>query len=977
MKLKADAQPTTAGLEVTPMGARIIVRWNASVHDQLNYADEDLWLLVRDANTQEGLAEARVNGLVVKDVPTVPDCDIETMLLVRERPQVSVSTSLLSSPRVVMVPENPQRHHITWSEIDWAAINRELGVIHGVSLSEDCEVVLDVHRWPSHEPEHDRQYPGMKDYALVIGPIKELNLSVVRKADQKPLKTLFSVTVKPQTTRDVLGHVRLHVPPLGPHFTIDREVTEETLVLARAHWKLDPSVKLGKDDELLLQLWDLTLDGEFDPRARRVVTETNNWFFRGLRDGHRYEGRLLRGTAGQSNHTVVAVTPVLDLPARPAEISLLPIDPWHAYCYWHLNPDEIMRRLGGEGHRVETYVRVFTEFDGHLHHHMELDFGFHMAHTFDWFMSLWPDKTYRVQVIAVIDGWRVEELTALSNPTQTGREHPGGAPVVYREVTQPRVHPTVRDLGSIRGTAERSMGQLIYHLHAHMPFLPGRINYGTSGFWRPGGYPEEWYHEAVRSTYIPLIECFDRLINEGVDFKMSMDLSPTVTAMMRSPVLQDEFITYIDKLAMLARAEVERTRRDEPWFLAAAQMHLSDFLRCKDVFLGYQKDLTRAFRKFQDMGVLEISTCAATHGFLPIWNQDPAAVRGQIHTAVLDYEDIFGRRPQGIWLPECAYTPGLEQYLQAEGLRYFFSETETVNRADAHAEWTWHAPIYVRGSDVAVFPRDYETGRIVWSADEGYPGDPDYLEFHIRGGPFKYNRITDRKTGRWKQPYNPDWARSKAAQHAQHFMENRNFRFEYLKGQWWKKPLSVACYDAELFGHHWYEGPLFLYYLLKKLYYDQDQTELVTPSQYLANNPTNQEMIPNTSSWGEEGTFKKWMGGNVVWIYRQGHEADGEMTRISKALRDGHGRQPVALRLARQAARELLLSQNSDVPFVISNGHFVDRMRQMTIDNLDNFWKLAGQFWRAADGQEVDDVLLRSLEYDHNIFPSIDPTAWA
>jgi predicted glycosyl hydrolase (DUF1957 family) len=209
-------------------------------------------------------------------------------------------------------------------------------------------------------------------------------------------------------------------------------------------------------------------------------------------------------------------------------------------------------------------------------------------------------------------------------------------------------------------------------------------------------------------------------------------------------------------------------------------------------------------------------------------------------------------------------------------------------------------------------------------------------------------------------------------------MENRNFRFEYLKGQWWKKPLSVACYDAELFGHHWHEGPTFLYFLLKKLYYDQNQTELVTPSHYLAGHAKNQEVFPNTSSWGEEGTFKKWMGGNVVWIYRQGHEADREMTRISRTLRTGQGaHHPVAVRLARQAGRELLLAQNSDVPFVISNGHFVDAMRQMTIDNLEHFWRLAGMFWRAADGQNVDEVYLASLEYDHPIFPKLDPTDWA
>ncbi|HEY4000035.1 MAG TPA: hypothetical protein VGO93_14265, partial [Candidatus Xenobia bacterium] len=783
------------------------------VHSRLNYADEDLWLVVRDAASQDVVAEAQVNGLDVKDIAVTAGREVETLLLVRERPQVSLSTSLETVPRVVMIAENPERHHVTWSEIDWASIGRELTIIHHASLSDEGEVVLEVQRWPgqSHEPETERLYPGLMDYALVVGPIKQLDLSVVRKADQQRLKTLFSLSVKPQQTRDVIAHMRFRMPPKAAFFTLEREVTEESAVLTRARWRLDSPV--GDGAELLLQLWDLTTETEFEGREPRVVTHADNWFFRNLPDGHQFEARLLRATKGRHHH-VVAVSPRLDIPARPREIVLLPIDPWHTYCWWTLDADAVVASLVPgetiEPHRIRTYVRVFSEFDGRLHHHMEMDFSFHMAFTNNWFMTVVPDKTYAVQVIAVVDGWRVIEVTPLSNRAQTGREHPGNAPVSYRTVEPERTHPTLRELGSIRGTSQHSIGWLIFHLHAHMPFLPGRINYGTTGFWRPGGYPEEWYHEAVRSTYIPLIETFDRLMGEGVDFKMSMDISPTVTAMMRSPVHQDEFLHYIEKLIMLARAEVERTRREEPWYQAAAAMHLADFRRCKDVFLSYNKDLTQAFRRFQDGGVLEISTCAATHGFLPLWTEDPGAIRAQIRTAVQDYESIFGRHPAGIWIPECAYTPGVEQVLQSEGLRYFFSETETINRADAHAEWQWHAPVYVRGSDMTVFARDYETGRIVWSADEGYPGDPDYLEFHIRGGPFKYNRITDRKTGRWKQPYNPEWARAKAAQHAQHFLDNRNFRFSWLHDHWWKKPLSVACYDAELFGHHWYEGPMFL-----------------------------------------------------------------------------------------------------------------------------------------------------------------------
>ncbi|MHB2017597.1 MAG: hypothetical protein ACYCW6_11675, partial [Candidatus Xenobia bacterium] len=225
-----------ADLTYEALGASVIFRWPPEVHQKLNYADQDLWLVVREAESHAAIAEDKVSNLALKDVQVGYDRDVEAMLLEKDRPRVTVSTSMNTVPRVVIVAENPQRHHVSWGDLDWASVHREVGRVHQISMERDCEVVLDVTRWPGDLPQHERMYPGMKDYALVVGPIQRLDLAVVRRVDQAPLKTLFSLSMEAQAVQDVLAHVRFRTAPKPHQLVLAREVREENVVEVRARW---------------------------------------------------------------------------------------------------------------------------------------------------------------------------------------------------------------------------------------------------------------------------------------------------------------------------------------------------------------------------------------------------------------------------------------------------------------------------------------------------------------------------------------------------------------------------------------------------------------------------------------------------------------------------------------------------------------------------------------------------------------------
>src|SRR5262249_26202197 len=227
---------------------------------------------------------------------------------------------------------------------------------------------------------------------------------------------------------------------------------------------------------------------------------------------------------------------------------------------------------------------------------------------------------------------------------------------------------------------------------------------------------EDWLYEAITETYIPLLDVFEGLERDGVDWRMTMSVTPTLAAMLSDPLLQYRYVRHLDNLIALAGKEVARTRW-QPEFHHLALMYHHRFQHCRDVFVTkYGNNLLHGFRHFFDAGKLEIITCAATHGFLPLMTVNRNAMRAQIEIGAREFHRQFGRRPRGIWLPECGYVPGVEELLQESGIRYFFTDTHGVLFAEPRPRFGVYAPILSPRGQVAALARDTESSKQVWSA---------------------------------------------------------------------------------------------------------------------------------------------------------------------------------------------------------------------------------------------------------------------
>lgn len=518
-----------------------------------------------------------------------------------------------------------------------------------------------------------------------------------------------------------------------------------------------------------------------------------------------------------------------------------------------------------------------------------------------------------------------------------------------------------------------SKGYLALALHAHLPYVrhPERENV----------LEERWLCEAITDTYIPLLKVFKKLIQDGADFHLTMSITPTLLSMLSDELLQKRYLQHLDSLIKLAESEVERTKK-QPEFNHLAEGYWHRFNDTKMFYLSQQCDLIHVFRELQDSGHLEIITSAATHAFLPFVLSEEA-VRAQVKTAIKLHEKHFQRRPQGIWLPECGYRPGLDWLLKECGLKYFFTEAHGVGCARPAPVFGLLSPV-LTSAGMAAFPRDVDSSQEVWNAQTGFPGDYDYREYYRDIGfdlpqeiigPYihpdgirlntgiKYYRITG--YGEHKEPYNPDWAFEKAARHAGHFLAGRQEQIRYWQERMGRQPLVCAPYDAELFGHWWYEGPMWLDLLLRKIHYDQSDIKTITPSEYLKLHTDYQVCDLAMSSWGRHGYADVWLREENDWIYPALHHAEKTMVRFANNYAKA---QPLETRLLNQMARELMLAQSSDWAFIMDNKTVVDYAVKRTKYHINRFNRLQMMMGAGI----IDEEWLSDVEKLDNIFPEID-----
>jgi len=286
-------------------------------------------------------------------------------------------------------------------------------------------------------------------------------------------------------------------------------------------------------------------------------------------------------------------------------------------------------------------------------------------------------------------------------------------------------------------------------------------------------------------------------------------------------------------------------------------------------------------------------------------------------------------------------------------------------------------------SGLVAFIRDAGATKAVWSESTGYPADPVYRDFYRDIGfdlpagyldthlenpgeriftGFKYWSVTGKTED--KRPYDPVAAKARAANHAAHFLAEREASAAAAGGFMDRPPLMVCPFDAELFGHWWFEGPAFLEALFRQAVSARG-LGLTTLGDYLKDFPDCQKSVPEFSSWGDGGFAEVWLDGSNDWIYRHVAKAVERMSELAERFPDESG---LRERILDQAAREVLLAMCSDWALLMRAGKSASFARRQVEDPIANF----GRIYDMLCSNTVSTEWLTRLEKRDNLFPSIN-----
>lgn len=482
---------------------------------------------------------------------------------------------------------------------------------------------------------------------------------------------------------------------------------------------------------------------------------------------------------------------------------------------------------------------------------------------------------------------------------------------------------------------------------------------------------EDLLFSAISRTYLPLLRMFRSLEADGVAFRVTLVLSPVLCALLDDPVVQKQYIDWLDARIALGERELARLSSDEAQ-LPLARTTLEQYKQDKHDFTEtYAQNLLKPFADYAHKGLVELMATAGSYAFFPHYADMPEVLNAQVEAGLYSHRRYFGTASEGFWLPYLGYADGVDKVLRSYGVNYTILDTHALLFSKQMPEAGIFSPVRTHAS-LVLFGRDHTTPDDI-TGEDGYLHNPAYknlnadIGFDLPAdalGDFLAAGQARVSTGYRYQAqsgavYDVAQADAQVRRDAERFVAAKKETLDKAATALQENAATLVCpIAATTLGQDWAEGIAFLEQVIRHA----DGLSLVSCSQLIQDQFTLPKITPYPSAASGTGYGEDLLDTTNGWMLRYTRKMCERMVDLAGRFPDDTG---LKARLLNLGAKELMIAQSGEWAKMLHEGRFPEYVRERFTRSILSFIAV----FDSLGSNTVSTEWLTQIEREDTLFP--------